>query len=300
MTDSSTTHTPLIKKTTEYNSLQRSEPSTPITPCVIPSTSLSLRRTSQKSILSTQTNTTALDDLPSNTDHSLSDNIDSTTISIRIVSPVCSFEIQSDDVWTDSPSFHKYIEIHQDWIAQFLNWFEIIERCRQLEVVYTQSIRQLIEQTNMLVGKGATKIDDVALYRSDVDDPLYRHTLHVTDTITRFHHAMVDAREKHEHHSERYCAAQKAKSNANKVATDDIASDLYVSKRTLCEVSLEYLCTLNDMIRTTRKLIGSETAMTLQTMWTDKQKNMQTIENLTELVQSVKPSKIEDDFYEVK
>ncbi|KAG0170777.1 hypothetical protein DFQ30_002005 [Apophysomyces sp. BC1015] len=116
--------------------------------------------------------------------------------------------------------------------------------------------------------------------------------------MTRFHQALTEAREKHEHHSERYCAAQKIKPNASKFATDDIGSDLYVSRRTLCEVSLEYICTLNDIIRTTRALIGTKTAMALQTMWTEKQKNMQAIESLTEVVQSAKPSRLEDDFYE--
>jgi hypothetical protein len=39
-----------------------------------------------------------------------------------------------EDIWTDSPVFHEYLQSLEAWLYHYLAWLEKVEQCRQLEI----------------------------------------------------------------------------------------------------------------------------------------------------------------------
>ncbi|CEP11505.1 hypothetical protein [Parasitella parasitica] len=220
----------------------------------------------------------------------------------QLNSPVMdlSSDILYEDIWIDSPVFHEYLSSLETWLYQYLTWLEKIEQCRQLEVAYSRSIALLYDQTKLMLNEpfytaeecsnlnwpGDSKsIDEDEIWdNEDIRSilPFLRdHGSKIKETLTHFEGSVSASRLKHVQLSNSYCAAQKLKaSQANNKSLDEISTTLYVAKRSLCKVLLEYIDALNNLIRSTRNLVNEKLSPLFEGLQSDKHKNLKTLEEL--------------------
>ncbi|KAL9542154.1 hypothetical protein PS6_009944 [Mucor atramentarius] len=211
-----------------------------------------------------------------------------------------SSDILYEDIWIDSPVFHDYLSSLETWLYHYLTWLEKVEQCRQLEIAYSKSIALLYDQTKLMLNEpfytteecnnlnwpsDTRSMDEDEIWDNEdirsVLPFLREHGSKIKETLTHFEGTVTASRVKHIQLSNSYCAAQKLKtSQANSKSLDEISTSLYVAKRTLCKVLLEYIYALNSLIRSTRNLVNDKLSPLFDGLQSDKHRNLKTLEEL--------------------
>ncbi|KAG2198112.1 hypothetical protein INT46_000888 [Mucor plumbeus] len=211
-----------------------------------------------------------------------------------------SSDILYEDIWIDSPVFHDYLSSLETWLYRYLTWLEKVEQCRQLEIAYSKSIALLYDQTKLILNEPFYTTDECnnlnwpndikSIDEDEIWDnqdirsilPFLRdHGSKIKETLTNFEGTVTASRLKHVQLSNRYCATQKLKSSqANNKALDETSTSLYVAKRSLCKVLLEYIYALNNLIRSTRNLVDEKLSPLFEGLQSDKNRNLKTLEEL--------------------
>ncbi|KAL9559481.1 hypothetical protein MBANPS3_000397 [Mucor bainieri] len=211
-----------------------------------------------------------------------------------------SSDILYEDIWIDSPVFHDYLSSLETWLYHYLTWLEKVEQCRQLEIAYSKSIALLYDQTKLMLNEpfytteecsnlnwpnDTRSLDDDEIWDNEdirsVLPFLREHGSKIKETLTHFEGTVTACRLKHIQLSNSYCAAQKLKtSQANNKSLDEISTSLYVAKRSLCKVLLEYIYALNNLIRSTRNLVNDKLSPLFEGLQSDKHRNLKTLEEL--------------------
>ncbi|KAK4511850.1 Invasin CotH7 [Mucor velutinosus] len=188
-----------------------------------------------------------------------------------------SSDILYEDIWIDSPVFHDYLSSLETWLYHYLTWLEKVEQCRQLEIAE--------ECSNLNWPNGTRPLDEDEIWDNEdirsVLPFLRKHGSKIKETLTHFEGTVTASRLKHVQLSNSYCAAQKLKtSQANNKSLDEISTSLYVAKRSLCKVLLEYIYALNNLIRSTRNLVNDKLRPLFEGLQSDKHRNLKTLEEL--------------------
>ncbi|CAO0793127.1 unnamed protein product [Mucor circinelloides] len=211
-----------------------------------------------------------------------------------------SSDILYEDIWIDSPVFHDYLSSLETWLYHYLTWLEKVEQCRQLEIAYSKSIALLYDQTKLMLNEpfytteecnnlnwpsDTRSMDEDEIWDNEdirsVLPFLREHGSKIKETLTHFEGTVTASRVKHIQLSNSYCAAQKLKSSqANNKSLDEISTSLYVAKRSLCKVLLEYIYALNSLIRSTRNLVNDKLSPLFEGLQSDKHRNLKTLEEL--------------------
>ncbi|KAI8391267.1 uncharacterized protein BYT42DRAFT_188089 [Radiomyces spectabilis] len=207
----------------------------------------------------------------------------------------------SEDIWNDSPNFRRYVKQREAWLSEFLLWFQSVQQIWQLQKAYAKLTRQLMQQTNVLlindVSEHAASLSHDTVPPSvaervmeDILRPLYKQATSIRRILGKSRHGLITARKQFEQASARYCTLQKTRGRTSKRVMDDLAANLYICKRTMCEITFEYMSDMASIIQKTRTLLTEHTSTILQTLQSEKRSTMNHLENMVRsLPENIEP-----------
>ncbi|KAI8372129.1 hypothetical protein BD560DRAFT_103036 [Blakeslea trispora] len=207
-----------------------------------------------------------------------------------------SSDLLYEDIWTDSPAFHDYLQQLRSFLQRYVIWLEKVEQCRQLEMAYNKSITLLFEQSKLILNEpfytstecqqlqwptDIASLDDQDDMMNSVLSCLRDHSIKIKEVLARFENTVADLRTQHLQSLNTYCASQKQKtSQTNHRLLDDMSTSLFTSKQDLCKVLLEYIQTLNELIKSTRHLLDENICPLLRNHQLVKQANSNVLKTL--------------------